>query len=90
MLQFQHQIKTHSSQWRNLVKNIVPCPHCGQPLKAQEIIKSLDKSEHTCLECGKTFIAPKKAKYCSNACRQRAKYARKKQQKQGESNGKNS
>jgi hypothetical protein len=28
--------------------------------------------------CGKTFEAIKTARYCSNACRQKAKYRRKK------------
>lgn len=32
--------------------------------------------EHTCLSCGELFKAIKTAKYCSNACRQKAKYKR--------------
>ncbi len=35
---------------------------------------------HFCLEpsCGKRFSGIKTAKFCSNACRQRAKYAKRK------------
>lgn len=89
MLQFQHQSKhARSARKGGHIKNIVNCPHCGKPIKAQELIKSLDKFERVCVVCGKTFIASNSAKYCSNACKQRAKYARQKQQKtQGENNG---
>jgi predicted nucleic acid-binding Zn ribbon protein len=31
---------------------------------------------HTCAVCGKVFNGIKKAVYCSNACRQKAKYRR--------------
>ena len=31
---------------------------------------------HTCPVCGKSFTALKTARYCSNACRQKAKYRR--------------
>lgn len=34
--------------------------------------------KHKCIQCGKKFKALSTAKYCSNACRQRAKYARQK------------
>lgn len=37
--------------------------------------KRIDK---VCPQCGKQFKAIKTAVYCSNACRQRAKYARQK------------
>lgn len=32
---------------------------------------------HLCAQCGKRFSGIKQAKFCSNACRQAAKYARK-------------
>jgi ribosomal protein L34E len=31
---------------------------------------------HRCAQCGKRFSGIAKALYCSNACRQKAKYAR--------------
>ena len=33
-------------------------------------------SWHACLSCGNRFSGIKTAKFCSNACRQRAKYAK--------------
>jgi hypothetical protein len=33
---------------------------------------------HYCASCQKRFAGISKAKFCSNACRQKAKYARKK------------
>lgn len=39
-------------------------------------LKALDKFEKVCTICGVKFIASNSAKYCSNRCRQRAKYAR--------------
>jgi len=32
---------------------------------------------HVCISCGKRFSGIKTAVYCSNACRQKAKYKRK-------------
>ena len=55
------------------------CPHCGKEIKASELFRELNKLTHICQMCGKEFVAHKSAKYCSNACKQRAKYARKKQ-----------
>ena len=37
--------------------------------------------DHTCKECGEPFQGIKKAVYCSNRCRQRAKYKRAKASK---------
>jgi hypothetical protein len=37
------------------------------------------KVAHKCLQCGKAFRGLATARYCGNACRQRAKYARSKQ-----------
>lgn len=39
--------------------------------------KKLDKIAHKCVICGIGFEAAKAAKYCSNACRQKNKYAKK-------------
>ena len=50
--------------------------------KASEILRSFNRAEHVCAVCGKTFTAYKQAKYCSNACRQKAKYARAKAAKE--------
>lgn len=36
------------------------------------------KREQPCAVCGKVFITMGRGKYCSNACQQRAKYAKKK------------
>ena len=38
-------------------------------------------SWHACLSCGKRFSGIKTAKFCSNACRQRAKYAKHKERR---------
>lgn len=38
------------------------------------------KREQPCAVCGKVFITMGRGTYCSNACRQKAKYARNKQQ----------
>lgn len=35
--------------------------------------------EHKCTQCGEPFEGIRQAKYCSEACKQRAKYARKKE-----------
>ncbi len=44
----------------------------GQALRAMRPIKS-----YACQQCGKVFKASDaRAKFCSNACRQRAKYER--------------
>lgn len=37
---------------------------------------------HKCAWCKTSFVAVKSAVYCSNSCRQKAKYARKKQQQE--------
>lgn len=37
---------------------------------------------HYCVVCNKRFAGITKAKFCSNACRQKDKYARKKAQAQ--------
>jgi ribosomal protein L34E len=39
---------------------------------------------HQCAQCGKRFSGIAKAVYCSNACRQKAKYARGKPARNGE------
>ena len=41
-------------------------------------------SWHACLSCGKRFSGIKTAKFCSNACRQRAKYAKRREYVGGE------
>lgn len=38
---------------------------------------SRPKREQPCAVCGKVFITVGRGTYCSNACRQKAKYARK-------------
>jgi len=43
---------------------------------ASELAGMRQRVTHACLECEKEFEAIKTAKYCSNACRQRAKYYR--------------
>lgn len=43
---------------------------------ARELADLRKKVGHTCPVCGKQFTAIKKAVYCSNACRQKAKYRR--------------
>lgn len=42
------------------------------------------KVPHACPVCGKTFTALKTARYCSNRCRQAAKYQRLKRGKPNE------
>lgn len=49
---------------------------------AARALKSLDKFEMTCQICGKKFIASKSAKFCSNACSQKNKYAKMKAKKE--------
>lgn len=44
-------------------------------------LRSFNTAEHECVICGAKFTAYKQAKYCSNACQQRAKYARMKAKK---------
>lgn len=41
-------------------------------------LKMMDKKEKICEICGKDFIGSNKAKFCSNACRQKNKYAKSK------------
>lgn len=41
-------------------------------------LKALDKFEKTCIICGVKFIASNKAKFCSNRCQQKNKYAKSK------------
>lgn len=45
---------------------------------ASALAKLRRKVRHKCAICGKTFTALKTAIYCSNACRQKAKYRRRK------------
>lgn len=45
---------------------------------AKELAGLRKRVGHTCPICGKQFEAIKKAVYCSNACRQKAKYWRQK------------
>ncbi|EDN65950.1 hypothetical protein BGP_3343 [Beggiatoa sp. PS] len=47
--------------------------HTGKELAA--LRKRIKKN---CVICGREMVALKQAKYCSNRCRQRAKYQRKK------------
>jgi predicted nucleic acid-binding Zn ribbon protein len=47
--------------------------HAGKELAA--LRKRIKKN---CVVCGREMVALKQAKYCSNRCRQRAKYQRKK------------
>lgn len=42
------------------------------------------KIRHRCAQCGKGFRGIATAVYCSNACRQKAKYERAKRDAQGE------
>jgi hypothetical protein len=42
-------------------------------------LKALDKKEKVCQICGKEFIGSGKAKFCSNACRQKNKYLKSKE-----------
>jgi len=44
--------------------------------EAQALSAMRKRIKHKCQVCGKSFKAIKTAKYCSNACRQRAKYER--------------
>lgn len=44
-------------------------------------LRSFNTAEHKCVICGANFTAYKQAKYCSNACQQKAKYARMKAKK---------
>lgn len=41
-------------------------------------LHSLNKALHACIVCGIEFEGSKAAKYCSNACRQKAKHQRNK------------
>jgi len=43
---------------------------------ASELAAQRRRVSHTCPVCGATFTAIKTARYCSNACRQKAKYRR--------------
>ena len=47
-------------------------------------LRSFNTADHECVICGAKFTAYKQAKYCSNACQQRAKYARMKAKKAGQ------
>jgi ribosomal protein L34E len=40
------------------------------------------RTRHRCAQCGKRFSGIAKALYCSNACRQKAKYERAKRARQ--------
>ena len=42
-------------------------------------LKALDKKEKVCDICKKEFIGSGKAKFCSNACRQKNKYLKSKE-----------
>jgi len=44
---------------------------------ARELAAQRKRIDHDCPVCGATFRAIKTAVYCSNACRQKAKYQRK-------------
>lgn len=43
---------------------------------ASDLAKLRKRVDHLCPICGVTFKAIKTAKFCSNACRQKAKYQR--------------
>jgi hypothetical protein len=43
---------------------------------ASELAAQRQRIGHVCPVCGASFVALKTARYCSNACRQRAKYQR--------------
>lgn len=45
---------------------------------ARQLAGLRKKVGHTCPVCGKRFEAIKTAKYCSEACKQKAKYRRRK------------
>lgn len=47
--------------------------------EAGRALKALDKKEKVCQICGKEFIGSNKAKFCSNACRQKNKYLKSKE-----------
>lgn len=47
-------------------------------------LKALDKFEKTCIVCGAKFIASNRAKFCSNRCTQRNKYAKIKAKREAE------
>ncbi|MCL4431564.1 MAG: hypothetical protein M1300_04500 [Epsilonproteobacteria bacterium] len=42
-------------------------------------LKALDRKSHLCDVCGIQFFGGGKAKYCSNACKQKSKYQRTKE-----------
>jgi predicted nucleic acid-binding Zn ribbon protein len=49
----------------------------SRPAKALAALRR--RHRKNCAVCGKGFTAIKTARYCSNACRQKAKYRRSKQ-----------
>ena len=49
--------------------------------EAARALKALDKKEKICEWCKKEFVGSGKAKFCSNACRQKNKYAKSKTRK---------
>lgn len=58
---------------------IFHCPHCNGEINPTAILQGNNKKVTNCIVCGKSFEGSKKSKFCSNACRQRDKYARAKQ-----------
>jgi ribosomal protein L34E len=50
------------------------------PTPGQQLAALRKKVRHVCAECGEPFEAIKTARFCSNACKQRDKYRRSKQQ----------
>lgn len=46
----------------------------SRPARALAALRK--RIRHACAMCGKTFNAIKTARYCCNACRQKAKYRR--------------
>ena len=51
--------------------------------KASELAGMRKRTKHECVICRNEFEGIKQAKYCSNACRQKAKYDREKSKRDG-------
>jgi len=55
--------------------------HLGDPSPGAALSALRRKTRHTCPICGASFLALTRALYCSNRCRQAAKYARNRAEK---------
>jgi ribosomal protein L34E len=54
----------------------LPCSMAAMKTPGAALAALRKRTWHRCAQCGKRFSGIAKAVYCSNACRQKAKYAR--------------